>query len=79
MQKCSKICKNLCHYAKRTEVCTCHDLNDVDEHQLSVQNVYFFFYSLDFDMEWQQWKPAAETTQPRKRDIRCSSLCWQWK
>ena len=79
MQKCSKICKNLCHYAKRTEVCTCHDLNDVDEHQLSVQNVYFFFYSLDFDMEWQQWKPAAETTQSRKRDIRCSSLCWQWK
>ena len=51
----------------------------VDEHQLSVQNVYLFFYSLDFDMEWQQWKPAAETTQPRKRDIRCSSLCWQWK
>ena len=52
----------------------------VDEHQLSVQNVcYLFFYSLDFDMEWQQWKPAAETTQPRKRDLRCSSLCWQWK
>ena len=52
----------------------------VDEHQLSVQNVcYLFFYSLDFDMEWQQWKPAAETTQPRKRDLRCSSLCCQWK
>ena len=51
----------------------------VDEHQLSVQNVYSFFYSLDFDMEWQQWKPAAETTQPRKRDLRCSPLCCQWK
>ena len=114
MQKCSEICKNLFHYVKRTEVCTCHDLNSgiplshkikqypkeihsqadtctqhwenvyllcgyVDEHQLSVQNVYLFFYSLDFDMEWQQWKPAAETTQPRKRDLRCSSLCCQWK
>ena len=27
MQKCSKICKNLFHYAKRKEVCTFHDLN----------------------------------------------------
>ena len=27
MQKCSKICKNLFHNAKRTKVCTCHDLN----------------------------------------------------
>ena len=27
MQKCSKICKNLFHNAKRTKVCTFHDLN----------------------------------------------------
>ena len=27
MQKCSKICKNLFHNAKRTKVCTSHDLN----------------------------------------------------
>ena len=115
MQKCSKICTNLFHYATRERkyvhvmiltaaylsairlnilskrhsqagTCTQHWENVyllcgyVDEHQLSVQNVcYLFFYSLDFDMEWQQWKPAAETTQPRKRDLRCSPLCCQWK
>ena len=27
IQKCSKICKSLFHFAKRTEVCTCHDRN----------------------------------------------------
>ena len=50
----------------------------LDEPHLSMQNVcllFIFFFLLDFDMEWQQLKPAAETTQPRKRDVRCSSLC----
>lgn len=30
-------------------------------------------------MEWKQWKPATETAEPRKRDIRCSSLFCKWK
>ena len=116
MQKCSKICKNLFHNAKRTKVCTFHDLNISTslshkikhsiqkEHILkqvhvpSIEKISTFcvvmwmntnlvckmflllvFFPIDFDMEWQQWKPAAETTQPRKRDLSLFSFCCQWK
>lgn len=32
-------------------------------------------FNIDFNMEWKEWKSGTETTQPRKRDFRCSSIC----
>lgn len=48
-------------------------------HLESTQQMQFklrtFGFLVDFNMEWKEWKSATETTQPRKRDFRCSSIC----
>ena len=115
MQKCSKICKNLSHNAKRTKVCTFHDLNISTSlshkikhpvqkkhilkqvHVPSIEKISTFcvvmwmntnlvckmfvtcFFPHRLWYGWQQWKPAAETTHPRKRDLSLFSFCCQWK
>ena len=52
-------------------------------HLESTQQMQFklwtFGFLVDFNMGWKEWKSPTETTKPRKRDFRCSSICCKRK